>query len=174
MMKKKDQFIVFFAAILAAAALWVWLTPTGLSHAPDVTLKTIDGRTLQLKALRGHPVLVTFWATTCATCIKEMPHLIELYQELSGSGFEIIGVAMYYDPPNQVLEMARELQIPYPVALDIDGSVAKRFGNVLLTPTSFLIAPDGKIVQQKIGEMDINKVRQRILTMLESPQKALG
>ena len=103
-----------------------------------------------------------------------MPHLIELYQELSGSGFEIIGVAMYYDPPNQVLEMARERQIPYPVALDIDGSVAKRFGNVLLTPTSFLIAPDGKIVQQKIGEMDINKVRQRILTMLESPQKALG
>ena len=174
MMIRKDRIIVVFAVILAVAAFWVWLTPVGLSHAPDIALKTIDGRTLQLKAFRGQPVLVTFWATTCATCIKEMPHLIELYQELSGSGFEIIGVAMYYDPPNQVLEMARERQIPYSVALDIDGSVAKRFGNVLLTPTSFLIAPDGKIVHQKIGELNITQIRQRILAMLEIPQKALG
>ncbi|MCI0401766.1 MAG: TlpA family protein disulfide reductase [Gammaproteobacteria bacterium] len=173
-MKKKDGLVAIFAASLIVAATWMWLTPTGLSHVPDIALKTIDGRTLRLKELRGRPVLLTFWATSCPGCVKEMPHLIDLYNELSGSGFELIGVAMYYDPPNQVLEMARDRQIPYTIALDIDGSAAKGFGNVLLTPTTFLIAPDGTIVQQKIGELDINQVRQRIQSMLNSPSRSIG
>ena len=78
---------------------------------------------------------------------------------------------MSYDPPNQVLEMTKRKQIPYPIALDIDGSVANAFGNITLTPTSFLIAPDGTIVKHKIGEMDMEKIKDDIIVMLSAEQQ---
>ena len=69
-------------------------------------------------------------------------------------------------PPNRVLELSNERQLPYPISLDLDGALASAFGNVMLTPTSFLIAPDGKIIKHKIGEMDIVKLRRQIEHML--------
>ena len=151
---------------------WHWLTPGELDSAPDIELKIIDGRKIMLKELQGQPVLVTFWATTCKGCIKEMPHLISLYNELEPQGLEIVGIAMSYDPPNRVLELTKRAKIPYPIALDIDGNTAIAFGNVMFTPTSFLIAPDGKIVKYKIGEMDIKKIREKIITMIKSDEEA--
>ena len=95
-----------------------------------------------------------------------MPHLISLYDELSDKGLEIIGVAMSYDPPNQVMELINQRRVSYPIALDVDGAIAKAFDNVMLTPTSFLISPDGKIVKHKIGEMDMDKLQQQIEDLL--------
>lgn len=97
-----------------------------------------------------------------------MPHLIELYEEFRDRGFELIGVAMAYDPPNRVLELASQRRLPYSIALDLDSSLASAFGDVKLTPTSFLIAPDGKIIRHKVGEMDIIDLRQRIEDLLSS------
>jgi peroxiredoxin len=94
-----------------------------------------------------------------------MPHLIDLHRELGPRGFEIVAIAMAYDPPEQVRELARQKQLPYTVAID-DGSAAVAFGDVKLTPTSFLIDPQGRIVQQKLGEMDMEQLRIRILGML--------
>jgi peroxiredoxin len=166
-MKLKETLLSLFAAALLGTLAWVWLAPAGLKDSPDITLLTIDGEELPLASLRGKPLLLTFWATSCPGCIKEMPHLIELYEELSPQGLEIIGVAMSYDKPSHVLSMRKARNIPYPVALDIHGAAAQAFGNVRLTPTSFLIAPDGRIIFQKIGEMDIPKLRNNILTMLQ-------
>jgi len=170
-MLKKNTFISLIAVLISVTIVWVWLTPGTPSTAPDVALKIIDGRKIELKKLKGQPVLVTFWATTCAGCVKEMPHLVALYKELAPQGLEIVGVAMSYDPPNQVLEMTKRKQIPYPIALDIDGSVANAFGNVTLTPTSFLIAPDGTIVKHKIGKMDMKKIKDYVIAMLAAEQK---
>ncbi len=163
-----------FAVLLLALTAWSWLSSSGLSSAPDISFKTIDGREIQLTSLRGSPVLITFWATTCPGCIKEMPHLVKLYQDMTGTGFEIISVAMSYDPPNQVVSMAQRKNIPYPVSIDIDGKLAKAFDNVILTPTSFLIAPDGKIVRHKIGEMNIENLRQQIEVMLSQQKQAIS
>ena len=165
-MKTKDILIGLFGLLLVAGVAFVWLSPEGLARAPEVSVKTIDGRDIRLADLRGRPVLVTFWATSCPGCIKEMPHLIELYQALHPRGFELIGIAMSYDPPNHVMQMAKSRRIPYPVALDIDGAAARAFGDVRLTPSSFLIAPDGRVVHQKIGEMDMKKLRRLIEGML--------
>jgi len=170
-MLKKNTFISLIAVLISVTIVWVWLTPGTPSTAPDVALKIIDGRKIELKKLKGQPVLVTFWATTCAGCAKEMPHLVTLYEEFAPQGLEIIGIAMSYDPPNQVLEMTKRKQIPYPIALDIDGSVANAFGNITLTPTSFLIAPDGTIVKHKIGEMDMEKIKDDIIVMLSAEQQ---
>ena len=166
-MKSRETLLSLFAAALLGVFAWVWLAPAGLKDSPDITLLTIDGEELQLASLRGQPLLLTFWATSCPGCIREMPHLIELYEELSPQGLEVIGVAMSYDKPSHVLSMRKARNIPYPVALDIHGAAAQAFGNVRLTPTSFLIAPDGRIIFQKIGEMDMPKLRNNILTMLQ-------
>jgi peroxiredoxin len=165
----KKHTLIASTLLLATAALlgYLWLTPSGgLKPAPAITLTTLQGEPLTLAALRGRPVLVTFWATTCPGCIKEMPHLVELYQELAPRGLEIIAIAMEYDPQEQVRTMVAQKQLPYPVAIDSDGSAAQAFGGVSLTPSSFLIDPQGRIVQYKLGEMDMPAVHNRIIAML--------
>jgi len=133
---------------------------------PEINFALIDGREVSLHSLAGKPVLVTFWASSCRVCLQEMPHLITLHNELSGSGLEIIGVAMPYDPPNRVLETSIRMNIPYAVAIDINGNAVKAFGDVAGTPTSFLIAPDGEIVMSHTGMMDMAKLRTLISPML--------
>lgn len=165
-MKAKDILLGLFALALVGALAYVWLSPEGLKRAPDIALRTIDGNEINLAELRGRPVLVTFWATSCPGCVKEIPHLIELHQEFGPRGLQLVAVAMSYDPPDHVLAMRDARQIPYPIALDIKGEAARAFGDVRLTPTSFLIAPDGRIVRQKIGEMEMADVRAQIRAML--------
>ena len=168
-MKIKETLAGIFILAVAAMSLWLWLSPSGLKWAPDVTFTTLKGERIGMDDLRGRPVLVTFWATTCPGCLKEMPHLVELYEELGNSRFELIGVAMSYDPPNRVLELSAERQLPYPIALDLDGALAAAFGDVMLTPTSFLIDPQGRIIRHKIGEMDMGELRREIEDLLHAP-----
>lgn len=144
----------------------LWLSPARSVQAPDITVTTLQGEKLSLAGLRGQPVLVTFWASTCTSCIREMPHLIELYNDLAPNGLEVIGIAMAYDPPNRVIELSKARQIPYPLVLDINSAAAKAFGDVSVTPSSFLIAPDGRIVLQKTGKLDTQKIRVLVLELL--------
>ena len=165
-MKKQPIIAVAFLVAIAGLLGYLWLTPSGLKQAPPLSVTTLQGKPISLASLQGRPVLVTFWATTCPGCIKEMPHLVELYQELAPKGLEIIGIAMEYDPEDQVRTMVAQKKIPYPIALDKDGGAAKAFGGVSLTPSSFLIDPKGRIVQYKLGEMDMNALHNRIVAML--------
>lgn len=171
-MKLKEIAIGVFAVMLVGAVAFLWFSPSGLKQAPKVTVTTLDNGRVDLEAYRGRPLLVTFWATTCPGCVAEMPHLVELHEELAPQGLAILGIAMSYDPPEQVREMVKQKKLPYTVALDTDGAAAKAFGDVKLTPTSFLIDPQGRIVKQKLGEMDMQEVRIRILGMLNKPGAA--
>ncbi len=170
-MKKRSLKTIPLFILFTATVLWLWFSPSGLSKAPDIKLAITDGTVIELQQLRGKPVLVTFWATSCIGCVREMPHLIALYNELSNDGLEIIGVAMPYDPPNQVVKMISEREVPYPIAIDIEGKAMLAFGDVFATPTSFLIAPDGTIAKHTIGEMDINELRDTIISMLPKQNK---
>ncbi|MDP2056947.1 MAG: TlpA disulfide reductase family protein [Thiobacillus sp.] len=127
--------------------------------APAATFTTLEGKSIALDELRGKVVLVNFWATSCPGCIKEMPGMVETYNQYRDRGFEIIAVAMSYDPPNYVLSFVQTRQLPFPVALDVDGAHARAFGNVQLTPTSFIIGKDGRILEQKLGELDFVKLK---------------
>jgi peroxiredoxin len=127
--------------------------------APATTFTTLEGRPIVLGELRGKVVLVNFWATSCPGCIKEMPGMVETYNQYKDRGFEIVAVAMRYDPPNYVANFVRTRQLPFPVALDVDGEHARAFGNVQLTPTSFIIGKDGRILEQKLGELDFVKLK---------------
>lgn len=133
-----------------------------ITSAPEVTFTTITGKKIALKDLRGKPVIVTFWATDCPSCVEEIPHLIELYTQYHAQGLEMIAVAMYYDPPNHVIDMTKARQLPYDVALDLKAEHAQAFGDVMLTPSTFLIAPDGSVVMHKTGIFDLAEMKNRI------------
>ncbi|MDS4026004.1 MAG: TlpA disulfide reductase family protein [Candidatus Contendobacter sp.] len=162
----KETVVAGLTLVVVLAVAAVWFMPTGLRQAPPLVGQTLDGRTLTLEQLRGKPVLVTFWATTCPSCVEEMPHLIELYRELHPQGLEIIGVAMSYDPPEQVRAMVAKRQVPYPIVLDTQARIAREFDNVRLTPTSVLISPEGRIVQYRLGLLDLPQLRETIQKML--------
>lgn len=137
------------------------------SIVPETTFSTITGKKIVLSELHGKPVIVTFWATDCASCIQEIPHLIELYQQYHDKGLEIIAVAMSYDPPNHVIDMSKARQLPYHVALDMQAENAHAFGDVSLTPTTFLIDPDGQIALQKTGLFDMTEIKTQLSNFIK-------
>jgi len=167
-MKQNKKIIGIIFIILSLSGAWVLLTNSLSSQAPNINFNTLEGEKISLKSLQGKPTLITFWATDCPGCIKEIPHLKALHTRFSSQGLNIIAVAMHYDRPDNVIAMTKEKRLPYHVALDPLGEAAKAFGNVRLTPTSFLIAADGRIVMQKIGEFNESKVQQRIQQLLAS------
>lgn len=138
-------------------------------QAPNVTFTTLQGKIVQMKDLRGKMVLVNFWATTCTVCIAEMPKLIETYKQYHNRGFEIVAVAMSYDPPNQVLNYAEKKALPFPVSLDIQGDIASRFDNVQLTPTAFIIDQQGHIVRHVVGTLDFAALHSLLDEQLAKP-----
>jgi len=165
----KTKYILTSLIIIAFSAviLWLWQTKS-ITPAPNVTFKTISNKNITLSHLQGHPVIVTFWASDCPACIEEMPYLKELYQQYPPHGLEIIAVAMYYDPPSHVVAMSKAKQLPYDIALDLKAEHSKAFGDIMLTPTTFLISPQGNIVIQNTGLFDLNDMKQKIGDLLLS------
>lgn len=141
---------VIAAGMLAALAYVLQLRPA----APDATFVALDGTRMTTRELRGKVVFVNFWATSCTTCIKEMPDVVKTYQRFSPRGFELLAVAMSYDPPQYVREYAHQHQLPFKVVLDSSGAIAAAFDNVSLTPTAVLIDKDGRIMRRIVGEPD--------------------
>ena len=136
---------------------------------PDVSFTTLDGQSSRLSALRGKVVLVNFWATTCTTCVAEMPQLVDTYNKFAPRGFETVAVAMSYDPADYVRNYATKNALPFKVALDTDGSAAKGFEDVRLTPTTFLIDKQGRVVQKYLGAPDFPKLHALLDKLLADP-----
>jgi len=122
--------------------------------APTATFNTLNGEQLTTESLRGKVVLVNFWATSCGSCIAEMPQMVGTFNKYRERGFELVAVAMSYDPPQYVQNYTETRQLPFTVALDANGSNAKAFGDVQLTPTAFLIDKDGNILKRFVGIPD--------------------
>ncbi len=142
-------------AVLVAAGIGAWFVWRPAPAAPDVSFTTLEGKTFSLQDLRGKVVLVKFWATSCVTCVKQMPQTISAYNEFAPKGYEAVAVAMNYDPPNYVLNFAQSRKLPFPVALDTKGDIARAFGNIQLTPTAFLIDKHGRIIKRYLGDYDV-------------------
>lgn len=138
--------------ILVAIAAVGYLSWSGRQAAPQVTFTDLQGNRITSDSLRGKVVMVNFWATSCTTCIHEMPEMVRTYNKYKDQGLEYIGVAMSYDPPNYVLNYAQTRNLPFKVALDTSGSLAKSFGEVKLTPTTYVIDKQGNIIKRYVGE----------------------
>lgn len=135
---------------------------------PEIAVNSITGEAIKLYQDKNNFTIINFWATDCPGCIKEMPGLTNVYNQLKGQGLQIIAVSMSYDPPNQVLNFTQKNKIPFPVVLDVDGQIAQSFGDIRLTPTSILIDKNGKIIDKVIGELDFNKLNALLKKHLNS------
>lgn len=156
MLKSRNLILVsVVAAAVAFAAFAIW---SAKPAAPQVTFVSLQGEKITTADLRGKVVLVNFWATDCTTCVKEMPEVVATYNKYHGQGFETIAVAMKHDPPNYVLNYTEKNKLPFKVALDPVGELARAFGEVKLTPTTFIIDKQGKMVMRILGEPDFARL----------------
>lgn len=157
--RASSHLLIVLALLAAGWLLWPTSRPM-----PEVSFNLIDGRTLHSSELRGKSLLITFWSVSCEVCLRDMPRLTQLQESLQDADFMVIGVAVPYDPPAAVISTVERLKPGYPVALDVHGEVAKAFGDVKVTPTSFLITPDGRINSSEHGPLDETRVRATLLT----------
>jgi len=156
-------------AMLAAAAAAGWLAfGRSATHepAPLVNYTLLDGQQLSTATLKGQVVLVNFWATSCTTCVAEMPEIMATFEKYKGKGYQTVAVAMSYDPPAYVSNFAQTRKLPFGVAIDNTGAIAKGFGDVKLTPTSFLINKRGEIVKRYVGAPDFEALHTLVEKLL--------
>lgn len=154
-----------------AFLLWLLTAVAGLTAcrpAPDPEQLLISGERLRLSDQPGSPSLVVFWAPSCQVCRQEAPELHRLYGELAPRGLRLFAVAMAHSPPSHVLAAVESWPLPYPVALDLDGEVARAFGEVRLTPTLVLLDGDGREVLRHTGRTNFAALRNRLEALLEA------
>jgi peroxiredoxin len=150
----KTGIIVGLVALALGVAASFAFQRGGDAAAPEVRFATLSGRSFATSDLRGKVVLVNFWATSCVVCVKEMPRMVETYKKYAPRGYEMVAVAMSYDHPNQVAEFANSRGLPFQVALDTDGAIAKSFGDIRVTPTTFVLDKQGRVLKRYLGEPD--------------------
>ncbi len=154
------------AAVGAAWLLWDSGETSSPRPAPQIGYIPLDGQPRHTRQLLGQVVLVNFWATSCSSCVHEMPELVATYQQYRAQGFQTLAVAMDYDPPAAVADFAESRQLPFPVVIDNTGAIARSFGPVTLTPTTFLINKHGLIVKRYLGPPDFVALRLLIEQLL--------
>lgn len=152
-------------AAFAAVGAYVYLD-TGRAAAPESTFVLLDGSSQTTADLRGKVTLVNFWATSCTTCVAEMPEIIATHQKFNSRGFDTIAVAMSYDPPSYVVNFAETRKLPFKVAIDNTGAVAKAWGDVRLTPTTYIVNKRGQIVKTYVGAPNFPELHQLIEKLL--------
>ncbi|WP_294770311.1 TlpA disulfide reductase family protein [uncultured Rhodoferax sp.] len=154
--------IVAGVALVAGAALL-----TQRNTAPESTFVLLDGSRKASADLKGKVTLVNFWATSCVTCVAEMPKLVSTFEKYKSQGYGTLAVAMAYDPPSYVVNFAETRKLPFDVAIDNTGAVASAWGEVGITPTSYLVNKRGEIVKRYVGEPDMQELHQLIETLLK-------
>ncbi|WP_137860550.1 TlpA disulfide reductase family protein, partial [Variovorax sp. 3P27G3] len=130
------------------------------------TFVLLDGTQKSTADLKGKVTLVNFWATSCVTCVGEMPKVIATYDKYKAQGYDTLAVAMSYDPPSYVVNFAQTRKLPFKVAIDNTGSVAQAWGDVKLTPTTYLVNKRGEIVKRYVGEPDFAELHKLIEKLL--------
>lgn len=159
--------VLVVAGVAAAAAPSHELPPF-----PNLELHSLkDGSVSQLEGHRGHPVLVTFWASWCAPCRMEMPEIQKLYGDLKGAGFEVVAINLDTspEPAKRFVDM---LGLSLPV-YRADPMTVRRIG-VTSLPTSVLLDPSGYPIQIYEGYEPgvVKDIRQRVQQMLQEPPGA--
>ena len=114
------------ALVLGGAAFLAGCS--GAQAAPESTFVLLDGSKQTTADLKGKVTLVNFWATSCVTCVAEMPKIIATHNKYKAQGYDTLAVAMSYDPPSYVVNYAQTRQLPFKVAIDNTGASGQGLG----------------------------------------------
>lgn len=163
-MKAQHRHLLFALILIVGLFAINWLNSSS-NMLPELSFTDIDGQAHSFEQYKGKPILVTFWATDCPGCIKEMPDLIALYNQYASQGLTLIDVAMAYDSLDHIKAMRDDRQLPFIITWDNKSEIALAFDNVRVTPTHFLISPQGEITMRKIGEINYIYLQEKLQEM---------
>ncbi len=170
---------------LLLGLLWIWVSAVSASvttgglvpspregfPAPDFTLDTLDGDQMTLSDLRGKVVMINLWASWCPPCRDEMPAIENVYQANKEQGLEVLAVNVTnQDSEAAVSAFVQELDLSFPILLDRQGAVSRRY-QLRALPTTFFIDREG-IIRAVVpgGPMSESLIQSKIADLLaEAP-----
>ena len=174
--------IFIYIAILTLSLIWIYFSriPTETTSAsrkiaphtgflaPEISLLDTNGNEITLSELRGHPVIINFWATWCPPCRAEMPALQYAYKDYEKEGVIFLAVnSTNQDTIPAVKQFLVEYDISFPVVYDNQGTAANTY-QISSLPTTYFIGKDGVITEVVIGgPMAEALLRSRLDKMLE-------
>ncbi len=165
----RERYYFLMIIILILGLSWITATratqPTGGSAeaprpgfvAPDFALPTLEGDSIQLSDLRGRPVVINFWATWCPPCKAEMPAIVREYERYKDQGLIVLAVNQA-EGPEKIVPFREEYKMTFPILLDTHMKVSQLY-EIRFLPTTFFIAPNGKITDMVTGGMNDAAVR---------------
>lgn len=167
----------FRQAFFLVCALLGFLLFTGLGAkpplvggpAPAFTLNDLEGHPVSLAGYQGESILLTFWATWCEPCKKEMPEIEAAYEQHKEQGFVVLAIN-FGEKPDPAKSFAHHGRLTFPILLDPGVKVASRYGVVSL-PVSFFIDSNGLIRERVFGgtltKDGITEILQRLSGKME-------
>jgi len=137
---------------------------------PSVELRDLDGNRISREALAGKIVLLSFWATWCAPCRAEIPEMMALQSHYKDQ-LQIIGVSVDDSSKEKLKKFVLRQGLNYPVVMQNDKLVAA-YGGIAALPTTFVVSPDGRVVQKHMGVVTIQEYDLEIRALLKMPVEA--
>src|SRR5579864_2651608 len=135
--------------------------------APAFQIPGLDGKPVSPADARGKVVLLNFWATWCGPCREEIPDLVQLQAKYKDR-LQVIGLIVDDDDLDAIHKFVRLFSINYPVAITSDD-VRIQYGGIAALPTSFLVDPEGRVVQKHVGLRDPALYETEIRALLGLP-----
>ncbi|MBT3204883.1 MAG: TlpA family protein disulfide reductase [Gammaproteobacteria bacterium] len=165
MPKKLITFLLILCLLVGLGLLY--RQPDYPELSDNLVFQRIDGTRQTLKEIKGKPVLVTFWSPSCVICMQEVDELNQLYTQLQGGEkFDLLALSMHYDRPDTVIQSSTKSNMLYPVYLDLQNSLSKAFGDVVVTPTSFLLNSSGEIIYRHVGRIDFSLINFKLKELI--------
>ena len=136
--------------------------------APNFSLKSYDGKIVELDKLKGKVVVLNFWATWCPPCRAEIPDFISVYDAYKSKGLEIIGIALDEDGWSKVNPFVEKNKMNYPIVLGT-MEVVKLYGGIEGIPTTFIVDKDGNFAGMQVGMLSKEALVQKVNSLLPAP-----
>lgn len=152
-------FLIFNPALLFGyddLFLKLGIQPIKNSKAPNFCLKDLNGNKVELNNFKGNLVMLTFWATWCASCKNEMPSLEDLYRRFNHKNFSFFAISVDYEKSNLVAEFIKKHGYTFPVLIDQKNVTINLF-KINGIPTTIIIDKKGMIIGKAVGQRDWNK-----------------